>query len=147
MAICFNGDGSIRLKKETAKEFTAKFKKLSEEYDSNSDLTCNDNGLLQFRNYARYSFISDCKQFIEDNVDSVKNGKVWFSCHDEDGSVDKPFPFTVLLEVVDGKVYEETLHTRLPYDWDFYNDADGFNESKDLTDSFNKFSDSDELPF
>lgn len=120
MAVCFDGHGSIRLKKETAQEFADKFKELLGKYDGDGKFMCNEDGLLQFKNFARHFFMSDCKQLIEDNIDKIIDGRLWFNCDDEDGSCDNPFPFAFLVEIVDGKVYEETLETRLPYDWSFH---------------------------
>lgn len=120
MAVCFDGHGTIRLKKETAKDFADKFKELLGKYDGDGNFMCNDDGLLQFKNFARHFFMRDCRQLIEDNIDLVEDGRMWFKCDDEDGSVDNPFPFAVMVEIVDGKVYEETLNTRLPYDWSFH---------------------------
>ena len=121
MAICYHGNGCILLKKETAKEFSDKFNEQMKKYIGRSDSMCNDEGLLQFKNYARHYFIDDCRKLIEENIEQVDEGRLWFNCHDEDGSPERPFPQTILLEITGGKVYEETLHTRLNVDWDMRN--------------------------
>lgn len=129
MAVCFDGHGTIRLKKETAQDFADKFKELLDKYDKDCPFMCNEDGLLQFKNYARHFFMGDCKDLIESNIEKVEDGRLWFNCHDEDGSCDNPFPFAVMIEIVDGKVYEETLETRLPYDWSFhFVDGEWFHE-------------------
>ena len=124
MSVCFHGYGSIRLKKETAQEFADKFKELLEKYSGNKKFMCNEDGLLQFKNFARHFFMSECKQLIEDNIDKIIDGRLCFNCGDEDGSCDRPFPFYVLVEIVNGKLFEETLETRLPGDW-YLRYADG----------------------
>lgn len=121
MSVCFHGYGSIRLEKETAQEFADKFKELLEKYNGNKKFMCNEDGLLQFKNFARHFFMSDCKQLIEDNIDKIIDGRLWFKCDDEDGSCDRPLPFVFMVEIVDGKVFDENLETRLPYDWSFHN--------------------------
>ena len=121
MSICFIGHGSVILKDEKANDFADKFKALLDSYDKEGHkFNCGENGYLTFRAYVRHGFVNECEQLIEDNIDSVEAGRLWFECHDEDGSIDSPFPFTVLIEITNGKVFEETLHTRVPYDWDIY---------------------------
>jgi hypothetical protein len=49
-------------------------------------------------------------------------------------AVENPFPFVMLMEIVDGKLYEECMNTRLPYDWSFFNvDNEWFNKVKKLS--------------
>lgn len=133
MSVFFDGHGTIRLKKEKASEFADKFKELSGKYDRDGKFMCNEDGLLQFKNFARHFFIKDCKQLIEDNIDKIIDGRLWFKCDDEDGSCDRPFPFVFMFEIVDGKVFEESLETRLPYDWSFHNVDSEWFYKKDCT--------------
>jgi len=120
MSICFNGRGNIRLKKETAKEFTDKIEGLLKKCNEHSFKYDSDKNVFYFDNYARYTFMEDCKQIIEDNIDLIEEGKIFFVCDDEDGSVENPFPFMIMYEIVEGKFYEETLKSRLPFDWELH---------------------------
>lgn len=70
-----------------AKEFGEKFKELQDKFDKSGRFLCDNDGLIQFVNYARHYFMSDCKQLIEDNLDSIEEGRLWFNCDDEDGCV------------------------------------------------------------
>lgn len=133
MSVFFDGHGTIRLKKEKASEFADKFKELSGKYDRDGKFMCSEDGLLQFKNFARHFFMRDCKQLIEDNIDKIIDGRLWFKCDDEDGSCDRPFPFAFMFEIVDGKVFEENLETRLPYDWSFHNVDSEWFYKKDCT--------------
>ena len=118
MKIFFHGHGTIRLKKETANEFADKFQGLLGNYGSQHNFMCNDDGLLQFKNYANHFFIVDCIQLIKDNIDLIEDGRLWFKCNDEDESYKNPLPFVLMLEIKEGQVYTESLYTRLRYDWD-----------------------------
>lgn len=127
MAIFFNGRGKIRVKKEVAQDFINDFNKLFKDYDlgdevSYNEISYNENGVLEFRNYARHFFIRDCAQLIDRNIDKIIEGKLWFICDDEDGSCDRPFPYIMQFEIVDEKLYEDTIETRLPYDWEYQMD-------------------------
>jgi hypothetical protein len=134
MAICFNVHGTIRLKKECVYDFKVKFDELLKKYDNNSQTMCNEEGLFQFIGYTRHHFIDDCRELIEENIGLIEDGRIWFDCYDEDGSVENPFPFVMLMEIVDGKLYEECMNTRLPYDWSFFNvDNEWFNKVKKLS--------------
>ena len=121
MSICFTGYGSITLKKETAQDFADKFKELLSKSDENARFMCNEEGLLQFESYARHYFIDECKALIENNIEKINEGRIWFNCDDEDGNPNAPFPFRILIEIVDGKLYEESLNTRLDMGWEHYN--------------------------
>ena len=118
MAICFNGHGMIVVKEDKVKEFYDEFKELCEKYDNFGKVTFNDRGLIQFNNYARHYFMSDVNDFIEKHIEWIVSGRLWFGCDDEDGSVKNPFPCKVLIEIADGKVYEEAIHTRLGSFWE-----------------------------
>lgn len=120
MSICFHGSGTIKLKKENKDEFAKKFLEIAKPYDSNMSFMCNDDGLLQFINYARHFFMSDISDMLEKNVEMIDFGSLEFICYDEDGSPKNPFSHIITLEIVDGKVYEESLDTRLPCDWEHY---------------------------
>lgn len=158
MAICFHGEGEIILKKETAKEFAEKFKQLSEKYDKETVFTCSEEGCLNFKNYARHFFMGECQNLIEENISSIIFGRLLFTCYDEDGSVNKPFPFFIMNEIVDGNLYSEALHTRLPYELNYTtidgmpycalseSNIDGTHENDVIT-SENTTTDNKDLPF
>lgn len=117
MAICFHGYGSISLKKESAMKFADAFKDALEKFGNDNRYMCNEDGLFQFENYARHYFMEDCKQLIEDNLNDIIDGRIWFRCDDAGGNSSNPFPFEIMIEIVDGKIYEEGLRTRLSSDW------------------------------
>lgn len=119
MAIFFHGEGQLVLKKGTTKEFGEKFKQLAEKYNKETVFTCSEEGCLNFKNYARHFFMSECQDLIKKNINSIEAGRLLFTCYDVDGSVNKPFPFFIMNEIVDGKFYSETLRTRLPYEWNY----------------------------
>lgn len=119
MAVCYKGSGKIRT---TTKELVDKFCELMQKYEGAKKITydyCDYGALIMFENYARHYFIQECKQLIENNIDNIIDGRICFSCNDEDGSPDNPFPLVIMFEIVNGKLYEEVLHTYLPYDWDW----------------------------
>lgn len=119
MAVCYNGNGKIRT---TNKEFVNKFRELMKKYEGSKNITydyCDYGALIMFDNYARMKFIVECKQLIENNIDNIIDGRLWFKCGDEDGSPDNPFPCVIMFEIVNGKLYEEAINTHLPYDWDW----------------------------
>jgi len=116
MGICFNCHGSILLKKKGSTDFADKLSTLLDEHGG-GEVNLNDNGYLRFEKFARWNLIDECKDLIEKNVDDIEMGQVWFQCNDEDGTPDNPFPFINVVEITGGKVYDETLETRLPYDW------------------------------
>ena len=76
--------------------------------------------VFQFKNYARHGFVTDSLRIIRDNLEAIEEGQLWFDCNDEDGSPERPFPFIVLYEIVDGEIYDQVLETRLPYDWEMH---------------------------
>lgn len=76
--------------------------------------------VFQFKNYARHGFVTDVIRIIKDNPEAVEEGQLWFDCDDEDGSPERPFPFIVLYEIVNGEIYDQVLETRLPYDWEMH---------------------------
>ena len=117
MSICYKGSGGIRLKKEAAQEFVGKFRELSEKYDENACIACDEEGFVDFGVYVRHFFINECVDLMLANIDKIINGQLWFGCSDEDGSPGKPFPFTVFFEIVDGEIHKQTLHTRLSCNW------------------------------
>ena len=122
MAICYHGSGTIVPNKKgiTAAPIRygdtvfGKFKKLCEEYDEGTDFETKDNGSFNFINYVRWKFLYDIKELLEAEKDKIEFARIMFFCHDEDGSVEKPFPFCVMYEVADGEVFESTIETRLP---------------------------------
>ena len=119
MAVRFNNRGKIRT---NTKEFVDKFRELMQKYEGSKNITydyCDYGALIMFDNDARVKFIDECKQLIENNIDYIIDGRIWFNCNDEDGSPDKPFPMVIMFEIVNGTLYEEVLHTYLPYDWDW----------------------------
>jgi hypothetical protein len=120
MSVCFNGHGTILVKKERIEVFSNEFNEKFKEFDKFGKTMFNEYGLFQFKNYVRHYFIDEFKKFIEENVKYIEEGRVWFKCDEEDGSVKNPFPFIILIEIVDGKIYEETLYTRIGEDWDMY---------------------------
>ncbi len=131
MAICFHGSGTIRLKKR--EEFIKQFKELLNQCDSDTTrfIYKEEEGIIQFKNYAKYIFIDDCKEIIEKYINEIEEGKLHFDCFDQDGNCEKPFPFKIMIEIVDGKLYEETLNTRLPFDWSVrFVDFDWFIENQ-----------------
>lgn len=122
MAVCYNGDGSIVLKQDFTKEFSDKFTKLAIPFDEKMSFMCNDKGLLQFMIYARHYFVWELIELLEENVEMIDSGRLWFSCYDEDSMCDdEGFPFIIFIEIKDGKVYNQSLNKRLPEEWMFYN--------------------------
>lgn len=113
MAICYHGSGTIVPNKRGTTVF-GKFSKLCEEYDERTDFETKDNGSFNFINYVRWHFLDDVKELLEAEKDKIEFARIMFFCHDEDGSVEKPFPFCIMYEVVDGNVFESTIETRLP---------------------------------
>ena len=144
MAICFKGNGVIFVKKEKIEDFSNDFEELQKKYDGFGKCMHREDGLFQFLNYARHYFMPDVKELLEKYAEWIVAGRLWFDCDDEDGSVESPFPFSILIEIVDGKVFEEELKTRLGCQFDMHADFDWFNQvSKNRNDEMmeiiNKF--------
>lgn len=118
MAICFNGHGMIVVKEDKVKEFYDEFKELCEKYDQLGKIRYNERGLIEFDNYARHYFMSDAYDLVKKRIEWIVEGRIWFSCDDEDGSIKNPFPCKVLIEMADGEVYEEVINTRLNSFWE-----------------------------
>lgn len=118
MAICFSAHGMINVKEDKVKEFYEEFKELSEKYDNLGKVSYNEKGLIQFENYVRHHFMSDVIVLLKKHIEWLIDGRLWFGCDDEDGSVKEPFPCKVLIEIADGEVYEEAINTRLNSFWE-----------------------------
>lgn len=72
----------------------------------------------RFNSYANYLAIDAIQELLQNNIDLVDTARIYFDCHDEDGSTTNPFPFIVMIEATDGKVFKEELNTRLDCQWD-----------------------------
>lgn len=153
MAICFYGDGTILLKKENAKEFVDKFIELAKQYKTDDKITYKKDVLLEFETYARHYFMSNLIEMLEENIEDVECGNIWFSCHDEDSSDEEGFPFINFVEISNGKLYKQTLYRRLPCDWTFHLDSitgdESLAEERNLlnSDVLIKTDDEDDFPF
>lgn len=53
--------------------------------------------LLEFETYARHYFMSNLIEMLEENIEDVECGNIWFSCHDEDSSDEEGFSFYKIL--------------------------------------------------
>lgn len=118
MAVCFYGNGTIVPVKKKGSTLIEDFKKLCEQYDNGTEYDEYENGALHFQNYVRWYFIQDVEELLEAKKDEIGFAQLTFMCYDEDGSVEKPFPFFIMYEVVDGNVFESTMETRLPAAWE-----------------------------
>lgn len=154
MAICYHGDGKLLLNADKEKEFTEKFMKLAKLYDEEMmflKFSCNENNLMEFSNYARHYFINDLIDMLNENIDCIKCGEVWFSCYDEDSFNDKEgFPFMEFYEIKDGILYEQTLYKRLTLGWErgkYENCDEVLDENHEITTQLDSEPKSDDLPF
>lgn len=151
MAICFHGEGEILLKEDKTKEFIDKFIELSKSYDENTNFSCNENNLFKFNNYARHYFMVDLKELLNQNIDSIKCGQIWFSCYDEDCFNDEEgFPFMHFFEMKKGVFYEQTLYKRLSFGWEdgrYEMSEEEINNIKNETFTTSSYESPDGLPF
>ena len=116
MSVWFNGHGILTLKEETSQDFFEKLQKLSVRFDDVAKITFQNN-VIEFENYARHYFIDEFEKLCQENIDMIENSFVTFSCYDEDGSIEHPFPYVILYEITEGQLFTETLNTRLCCDF------------------------------
>ena len=124
MSICFHVNGII-LMSDRNSDFIKEFGELCLKYDDTCLFQMNDSGSLKFKLYARHYFMDDFKDLVNGKIDSINSGQIHFTCTDEDGSLNHPFPYYVYVEICEGNYFEQVIETRLPYDWDFYNEHHG----------------------
>ena len=127
MSICYNVRGNIVLEKETIKEVETKFSEIIKKYDNDCKFKIvEEHDLLSFKLYARHFIIGEIFDYLQDNIDKLYRGEIWFNCYDEDSFGDDGFPFIIYIEVNNGKVEMQSLNRKLPYDWDMHFGGEGY---------------------
>lgn len=117
MSVCYHTDGILSLKEGGAEDFADRLDALLDMYDPGHASKLTEDGRFMFRAYCRHGVIDDTQKLMADGIDSIKEGKVWFTCLDEDGS-EHGFDFSVYREIHDGFIDESSLVTRLPCEWE-----------------------------
>lgn len=167
MAICFHGNGIIKLSDVSTDIFKDRLIELIKEYDRFCEIDYEEEyKVLEFKNYARHYFMDDIKKLISENKSCIHSGKLYFTCYDEDPFDADGFPFHFYIEIDGGEIFEQKLMTKLPSYWEFYirpdkkEDKDNDKVEKSSFDKFldkivtdnnsnkvNKNNGSDDLPF
>ena len=121
MSVCYHINGLMSLKEGKARDFADRLDDLLDKYDDSHDSKLTDDGRFMFQAYCRWGVIDDTQKLMADNIESINEGQVWFTCYDEDGS-DHGFDFMIYREIHDGVIDESSLVTRMPFDWRHYNE-------------------------
>lgn len=127
MSICFYSNGLILMDNKNS-DFINKFGDLCLKYDNNCLFKMNSENVIKFKLYARHYFMSEFEELVNEYINDINSGQIHFTCDDEDGSFDNPFPNYVYVEICEGKYFEQSIVTRFSYDWGY-----GFNSDfKDI---------------
>lgn len=119
MSICLHCNGLLVVDTDKKEEFINKLSELASSYHNDGAVENKVKDTIEISLYVRHFFMNDFMELAKKYIDNIE-GKVWFSRIEGDGSIDNPFPQAVYVEFVGGKMFEQTIWTRLCEDWDCY---------------------------
>lgn len=148
MSICLHCNGLLVVDADKKEEFINKLSELASSYCRDAKVVNKVKDTIEFSLYARHFFMNDFEELTQKYINNIE-GKVWFSNIEGSGSVENPFPHAVYVEFVGGKMFEQTLWTRLYEDWDCYAQIDEVEKTEEEPREAKvvERNDDDDLPF
>ena len=152
MSVCLECNGLLVVNKNKKEEFVKELSELAYSYNKDARVENKVKDTINFSLYARHFFMSAFEELAKKYISDIE-GKVWFDRIEGDGSLDNPFPNAVYIEFVGGKMFDQTLWTRLSEDWEFFAQLEDSHtneeeqEEKPIERKDEKNNNDDEFPF